>query len=102
MKIASTLLLALASACVGASASRGTGTTTATAGTRSCSAPMVSSVARRGSDIYAAPDATSTVVATLKSDTPVCAEADSRGFGFRRVTLSDGRTGFVAEQSISQ
>jgi len=31
----------------------------------------------------------------------VCAQTVSEGFGFRRVKLTDGRTGFVAEQSIS-
>src|SRR5205814_9675450 len=62
---------------------------------------FVSSVAHRGTEIYAAPDANSPLVGTLKSDTPVCAQAVSEGFGFRRVKLTDGRTGFVAEQSIS-
>ena len=102
MKVASALLLALASACAGASASRGSGgsTTTATAGSQSCSAPLISSIARRGSEVYSAPDANSTVVATFKSDTPVCAEAYSQGFGYRRVKLSDGRTGFVADQGF--
>jgi hypothetical protein len=102
MKMVSALLLALASACAGASASREAGTTTsAGVAGQSCSAPLVSSVARRGSEIYAAPDSNSAVVTTLKSDTPVCAETYSQGFGFRRVKLSDGKSGFVADQSIS-
>jgi hypothetical protein len=101
MKIVSALTLALASACAGTSASRDTRAVTSTrVGSESCSAPLVSSVAHRGTEVYAAPDANSTIVGTLKSETPVCAESVSQGFGFRRVTLSDGRTGFVAEQSI--
>jgi|SRR5437763_15860637 len=102
MRIVPALTLALASACASTSGSRDTGgATSARLGNQSCAAPFVSSVAHRGTEIYAAPDTNSTVVGTLKSDTPVCAQAVSEGFGFRRVKLSDGRTGFVAEQSIS-
>ena len=103
MKMASALLLALASACAGASASRGSGgaSTSSSAATTSCSAPLVSLVARRGAEIYTAPDGNSTLVATLKNDTAVCAESYSQGFGYRRVKLNDGRTGFVADQSIT-
>ena len=103
MKIVPALSLALASACAaGTSASRdSTGATSEKPSSESCAAPLVSSVAHRGSEIYSAPDTNSTVVATLKSDTPVCAQSFSEGFGFRRVKLTDGKTGFVTEQSIS-
>ena len=101
MRIVPALTLALASACAGTSASRDNGGATSRVNGQSCAAPLVSSVARRGTEIYAAPDANSALVGTLKSDTPVCAQAVSEGFGFRRVKLTDGRTGFVAEQSIS-
>jgi hypothetical protein len=102
MRIVPALTLALACACASTSASRDTaGATSANLSSQSCPAPLVSSVAHRGTEIYAAPDANSTLVGTLKSDTPVCAQAVSEGFGFRRVKLTDGRTGFVAEQSIS-
>jgi hypothetical protein len=102
MRIVPALALALASACAGTSTSRDTaGATSAKVSGQSCAAPLVSSVAHRGTEIYAAPDGNSAVVGTLKSDTPVCVEAVSEGFGFRRVKLADGRTGFVAEQSIS-
>ena len=102
MRIVPALTLALASACAGTSASRDTGgATSARLSGQSCAAPLVSSVAHRGTELYAAPDTNSAVVGTLKNDTPVCAEAVSEGFGFRRVKLNDGRIGFVAEQSIS-
>ena len=102
MRIVPALTVALASACSGTSASRDNGGATSTrVSGQSCAAPLVSSVAHRGTEIYAAPDANSPLVGTLKSDTPVCAQAVSEGFGFRRVKLTDGRTGFVAEQSIS-
>jgi len=102
MRIVPAITLALASACAGTSASRDTGpANSARVNGQSCAAPLVSLVAHRGTEIYAAPDANSALVGTLKSDTPVCAQTVSEGFGFRRVKLTDGRTGFVAEQSIS-
>jgi hypothetical protein len=103
MKIVATLALALVSACAGTTtASRdSTGAAPARLGSQSCAAPLVASVAQKGSEVYSGPDGTSTLLATFKSDTPVCAESTSRGFGYRRIQLSDGRTGFVAEQSIS-
>jgi len=102
MRIVPALTVALASACAGTSASRDAGgATSARLSGQSCAAPLVSLVAHRGTEIYAAPDANSALVGTLKSDTPVCAQTVSEGFGFRRVKLTDGRTGFVAEQSIS-
>ena len=104
MRVVSALTLALASACASTStsASRETsGATSAATGSQSCAAPLVSSVAHRGAEVYSAPDTNSTVLGTLKTDTPVCAEAVSQGFGFRRVKLNDGRTGFIAEQNIA-
>jgi hypothetical protein len=103
MKIVAALTLALASACAGSStASRdSSGATSTRLSSQSCTAPLVSSVAHKGSEIYSGPDGNSTLVGTLKSDTPVCAQSYPEGFGFRRVQFTDGRTGFVTEQSIS-
>ena len=102
MKVVSGLLLALASACAGTLASRDTnGADSAKLNGQSCATPLVSSVAQRGAEIYASPDGSSPLVGTLKSDTPVCAQSYSEGFGFRRVQFADGRTGFVSEERIS-
>ena len=49
----------------------------------------------------ALPDGTSSMIATLKQDTPVCAASSTAGFGYRRVTFSNGQTGFVTESSLS-
>jgi hypothetical protein len=67
---------------------------------RSC-APMVPAIAYRGTDVYAGPDSTGTPIATLKQDTPVCASPDATGFGYRRVKLANGQTGFAADNSLS-
>lgn len=61
---------------------------------------MMSAVAARGTAVREAPDGTSGLVATLNDRTPVCASNDSRGFGYRRVRLADGRTGFIEESSL--
>ena len=45
-------------------------------------------------------DGTSSMITTLKQDTPVCAAPSTAGFGYRRVTFSNGQTGFVAENSL--
>jgi hypothetical protein len=68
---------------------------------QSCVDSLVPAVALRGSSIYAGPDGTTGMIATLKQDTPVCVEASSAGFGFRRVKFSSGGTGFVAEDNLS-
>jgi hypothetical protein len=61
---------------------------------------MVAVVAERGSAVRVAPDGTAALVATLDNATPLCASNDSRGFGYRRVRLADGRTGFIDESSL--
>ena len=67
---------------------------------QSCS-PMVPAIAYRGTDVYLRPDSTGTPITTLKQDTPVCASPDATGFGYRRVKLANGQTGFAAGDSLS-
>lgn len=57
-------------------------------------------VANQGTDVYARPDGTSSVITTLKSDTRLCVNSDSQGFGFRHVKLADGRDGYVSESNL--
>jgi hypothetical protein len=92
------LLLALSAACAGMSSS--TNQSSAAANGQSCGT-MIPAVAYRGSPVYAGPDSTLTPITTLKQDTPVCASSESLGFGFRKVKLANGNTGFVPESSLS-
>src|SRR3954462_12074025 len=92
------LLLALSGACAGMSSSTNQGSTASNG--QSCGA-MIPAVAYRGAPVYAEPDSTLTPMTTLKQDTPVCASSESLGFGFRKVKLANGNTGFVAESSLS-
>ena len=62
---------------------------------------LVPAVAYRGSDIYAGPDSSPGPMIRLKADTPVCASASMAGYGFRRVQLADGKTGYVSESNLS-
>jgi hypothetical protein len=101
MKIVSVLPLALVAACAGTSASDSGAATSAKLSSQSCAAPLVSYVAYRGAEVHAAPDGNSTVLTTFTTDTPVCAESLPDAAGFRRVRLSDGKTGFVSDQNIS-
>lgn len=93
------LPLALSFACAGMSSSTNQNSTAA-AGGQSCGT-MVPAVAYRGSAVYASPDSTLMPMTTLKEDTPVCASSEPQGFGFRKVKLANGNTGFVAESSLS-
>lgn len=92
------LLLALSSACAGMSSS--TNQHSAASNGQSCGS-MIPATAYRGSPVYAGPDSTLSPMATLKEDTPVCASSESVGFGFRKVKLANGNTGFVPESSLS-
>jgi hypothetical protein len=63
---------------------------------------MIPAVARRGTAVYDRPDAAASAATTrLDEDTPVCASADARGFGFRLVKLADGKSGYVEESNLS-
>jgi guanyl-specific ribonuclease Sa len=62
--------------------------------------PMTAAHAGRGAVVLSAPDSTANSIATLQEGTAICASKDSRGFGFRRVRLPDGRIGYIDEQNI--
>jgi|1185.fasta_scaffold537752_2 hypothetical protein len=98
MKLFVALPLALAFACAGPSSSGNRSSTAANA--QSCG-QMVPAVMYRGSDLFAGPDSSNPPVTTVKEDTPVCASPESQGFGFRKVKLANGSTGFVTEASLS-
>jgi hypothetical protein len=87
------LSFALAAACAA-------GTPSETAGAARDCGPMVAAVASRGATVREAPDGTAQLVMTMPGPTPVCASSESRGFGYRRVRLADGRTGFIEESSL--
>ena len=74
--------------------SSGTGTMSAQAG--SCTSATVNG----GAIVYTQPDSTSEQIAKLTDKSKVCADADSAGFGFRRVKLSNGKEGYVAESDL--
>jgi len=95
------LSVALASACASTSSATNTKGGTVAAG-QSCASPMISAVAYRGTDVYASPDSSRGPMVRLTADTPVCASDAMSGYGFRRVTLSDGRTGYVTESNLSK
>lgn len=67
---------------------------------QACS-PLLPAVARQGADAFATPDSNAAPIATIKPDTQVCASDSPQGFGLTRVKLSDGRTGFVEQDSLS-
>jgi hypothetical protein len=92
------LLLALSAACAGMSSN--TNQSSSAANGQSCG-EMIPVVAYRGSRVYPGPDSTLTPVTTLKQDTPVCASTEALGFGFRKVKLANGNTGFVPESGLS-
>jgi len=101
MRFSCALCLAATLGCAsGSSPLRSTSPTVSKPDAQSCS-PMVPAIAYRGTDVYAGPDSTGTPIATLKQDTPVCASPDATGFGYRRVKLANGQTGFAADNSLS-
>src|SRR5207253_4017621 len=100
MKAALALALIAAAACASTSADSRASSSPKMAG-QSCADSLIPAVASRGSEVYAGPDGTTTTIATLKEDTPVCAASSAAGFGYRRVTFADGKTGYVTEERLS-
>jgi len=100
MKAALVLCLVSVVACASMSADAGRSSSAKAAG-QSCADSLIPAVASRGSEVYAGPDGTTTTIATLKEDTPVCAASSAAGFGYRRVTFADGKTGYVTEERLS-
>jgi hypothetical protein len=101
MKTLCALLLAVTCACATGSSSSGNAQASASKPDAQSCSPMIPAVAYRGTDLYEGPDSSFAPFATLKDDTPVCASANTAGFGFRRVKLANGKTGYVAENSLS-
>ena len=99
MKVVLGLVLAIAAGCATTS-SNPPSTSGQKLDAQACS-PLLPAVARQGADVYATPDSNSAPIATLKPDTAVCASDTTHGFGLSRVKLSDGRTGYVEENSLS-
>lgn len=101
MRALCVLSLTVTFACAAGSSSTGTSPATSSMLDAQSCAPMVPAVAYSGASVYGGPDSTSGAIATLKEDTPVCASSSTSGFGFRRVKLANGRSGFVEESSLS-
>lgn len=95
------LCLAVTCACATGTPSTGTSPPASSSlDAQSCS-PMVPAIAYRGTDLYEAPDSSNAASTKLKEDTPVCASSSSAGFGFRRVKLANGKSGYVQESNLS-
>jgi len=62
---------------------------------------MVPATVYRGTDVLEGPDQTYAHTLKLREDTPVCASTSSSGFGYRRIRLANGQTGYVPEASLS-
>jgi hypothetical protein len=94
-------LLAVSFALAAACAAGKPAVTASAAPARDCGAKMVAAVADIRASVHTGPDGNAAEISTYKSKTPVCVSSDSVGFGFRRVTLSDGRTGYISESDLS-
>lgn len=92
MKLTALVSLLLACACATAPVSSAQST--------ACGRDL-SAVADRGATVYTQPDGTSEAVVKLTADTRVCVGGETAGFGFRRVKLTDGREGYLAESSLN-
>ena len=102
MKALCAVFLAVTFACATGSSSNGAAKASASKPDgQSCATPMVPAIAYRGTDMFEGPDSSNGRVATFKEDTPVCASLSKAGFGFRRVQLANGKTGYVPEDSLS-
>ena len=73
----------------------------APAGTAQADSSCAPAVADSGTTVYSRPDGDSAPVATLRDKTQLCADSNTVGFGFRKVKLSNGKEGYVAESSLS-
>lgn len=100
MKFLIALAVAASFACATGNTAARPGDTHATRAL-SCTSPMTPAVVVGGTDVRSGPDDTANLVEQLNSSTSVCASSTSEGFGFRRVQLSDGKTGYVADSSVN-
>jgi len=95
MKMLCAVLLAAPVACATGSSS------TAKASAQSCGAQMVPAIIYSGTQVYETPDSSSAYGDRLRDNTPVCASRDNAGFGYRRVQLANGKTGYVLANNLS-
>jgi hypothetical protein len=95
------LLSTLACASTSSSSSPPGSSAARRADSQSCSSPLVPAVVERDTDVFASPDSTSSVIASLPNSAKVCADSSVTGFGFRRVKLANGRDGFVDDANVS-
>jgi hypothetical protein len=95
MRVLCAVLLAAAVACATGSSS------TAAKPAQSCGAQMIPAVIYGGTQVYETPDSSTAAGERLKDDTPVCASPNNAGFGFRRVQLANGKTGYVLANNLS-
>ena len=99
MKALLALPLALALGCAGASSSSNTKSATAANG-QSCGSD-VPAILYRNAQIFAGPSTSHSLVATVNQDTPVCASSEALAYGFRKVKLANGSSGYVIDSSLS-
>jgi hypothetical protein len=97
MKVLYAALLAAAVACATGSSSG-----VAKPSAQSCGAQMVPAVIYSGTQVYETPDSSAAWPDRLKTDTPACASPDNAGFGYRRVQLADGKTGYVLKNNLGE
>jgi hypothetical protein len=97
MRLLVALPVILAAACAGMSSSN---TRNTTASSQACG-DLVEATAIHGAIVYPGPDSTLKPSGTINKDTQVCASANPEGFGFRRVKLANGNSGYIAESSLS-
>lgn len=95
MRVLYAVLLAAPVACATGSA------TTAMLNAQSCRAPLVPAVIYGGTQVYETPDSSAAAGERLKDDTPVCASRDNAGFGYRKVLLANGKTGYVLANDLT-
>jgi hypothetical protein len=103
MKAIAILVLGSALACASTSSSSSPGSSAAAQRSdgQSCPVGQVPAVVEHDTDVYATPDSTSRVLGSLPTRAKVCVDASASGYGFRRVRLSDGRDGFIADSNVS-
>jgi hypothetical protein len=99
---AMTLLSMLACASTSSTSSPASSSGDQRSDSQSCSSPLVSAVVERDTDVFASPDSTSAVIAVVHNRAKVCADSSATGYGFRRVRLADGRSGFVDNEFVSE
>ncbi|HUJ28033.1 MAG TPA: SH3 domain-containing protein [Myxococcales bacterium] len=92
MKTLTIVALLLGTACATTSAATGPGAVACEKGH--------AAIVNQGSTIYVSPDSTSSAITQLSKDARMCVASEQSGFGFRKVRLPDGRTGYVSESNL--